>query len=313
MKHIVVLDSATMRGELLRPSFPHQWTDYPLSQAADVAARIRHAHYVITNKTPLEAASVRHAQNLELVAVAATGVDCVDLEACRAAGAAVCNVRDYASRSVAEHVLALILSLARGIVNHHQRTVGGEWANSPVFSPDMGQLRNINNMQLGILGAGALGRATAALATAAGLKTVFWQRDKEDELPRLPLPELLATSDIVSLHCPLTAATRNIINRDTLALMKPEALLINTARGALVDSAALVEALRQQRIGGAGIDVLAVEPPPTNEPLLACPHPQLIITPHVAWASEQALKLFHQQLRENIERFYDGMPQNILP
>lgn len=314
MKNIAVLDAATMRGELSRPSFPHRWIEYPLTSPRQTAKRIQNAHVVITNKTALRAEDIKRAENLELVAVAATGADIIDVGACKTKGAAVCNVRNYANRSVAEHVFALVFCLARGIVSHHRRTVAGEWTAGEVFSPDMGEITNVRGMQIGILGAGSLGKETAKLAAALGLKPVFWRRkNTEDGLPRLPLPELLAASDIVSLHCPAATETKNIINGETLAQMKPKALLINTARGALVDSSALANALRKNQIGGAGIDVLPEEPPPKNEPLLAPPvPPNLVITPHAAWAGRQSLKTFHAQLRENIECFYAGKPQNLL-
>lgn len=302
-----------MRGELARPSFPHEWISYPLTAPAETAVRIRNAHAVITNKTPIRREDIAAAAHLELIAIAATGADIIDIAACRAAGVAVCNVRNYASRSVGEHVMALILCLARGISDHHRRVISGEWANSPVFSPDMGKILNIQGMQIGIIGAGALGRETARLAESFGMRAVFLRRsDADDSLPRLPLSALLATSDIVSLHCPLTDDTRGIINRHTLAMMKPGAFLINTARGALVDSAALVDSLRRGALGGAGIDVLPVEPPPDDEPLLNCDLPNLLITPHVAWASVQSLESFHARLLDNIENFYRGTPQNLL-
>ncbi len=302
-----------MRGELSRPSFPHEWISHPLTSPGDTAARIRDAHAVITNKAPVRGEDLAAAANLELIAVAATGADIIDLAACRAAGISVCNVRNYASRSVAEHAMALILCLSRGVLEHHRRATSGEWAKSPVFSPDMGKISNIYGMQIGIVGAGALGRETARLAEALGMRAVFLRRGgANDSLPRLPLAELFATSDVVSLHCPLADDTRGFIGEKTLAMMKPGALLINTARGALVDSAALADALQRGALGGAGIDVLPEEPPPEDDPLLNCGLPNLIITPHVAWASAQSLRTFHSQLRDNIENFYRGAPQNIL-
>lgn len=313
MKTIVVLDAMTMRGELARPSFPHEWISHPLSKPAEVAARIRKAHIVVTNKAAVRAEDLAAAENLELIAVAATGADMIDLAACRAAGVAVCNVRDYASRSVAEHVMALVLCLARRILEHHRRTADGEWADSPVFSPDMGKILELRGMRIGIVGGGALGKETARLAEAFGMRASFLRRDGADDSPsRLPLGELLATSDVVSLHCPLTKETRGMIGEKTLAMMKPGAFLINTARGGLVDSAALADALRRGALGGAGVDVLPSEPPPKDDPLLTCGLPNLVITPHVAWASSRSLQLFHQYLLENIENFYRGAPQNLL-
>ena len=320
MKNIVVLDEMTMRGGMLRPSFPHRWTAHPQTSPGQVAERIQSAHIVITNKVPVAAADIRRAKDLQLVAVAATGVDNIALPACRAAGIAVCNVRDYASRSVAEHVVALLFALARGVVRHHQKTVAGEWSASPVFSPDMGSIQNVERMRLGVLGAGALGRATARLAKQIGMRPVFWRRTKNDAdvkigrtvFPRLPLSELLESSDAVSLHCPLTADSRHLINRAALAKMKPGAFLINTARGGLVDSAALAQSLRKNHLGGAAVDVLPSEPPPPNDPLLTLSHPNLIITPHIAWASRESLAVFHRQLRDNLEKFHAGRPQNLI-
>ena len=310
--NIVVLDAATLRGGLARPSFTHEWTEYERTETAETAERIREAHVVITNKSPINAEAIAGAEKLELIAVAATGVDIIDLPACRTANVSVCNVRRYANRSVAEHVMALILCLARGVCSHHQRVAAGEWAKSPVFSPDMGRINNIADMQLGIIGSGALGSATAALAESMGMRVFFALRDKPDDLPRLPLPQLLADSDVVSLHLPLTAETHHMFNRRTFAMMKPGALFINTARGGLVDSEALVEALTSGTLGGAGIDVLPKEPPAADEPLLSPNIPNLMITPHVAWASAQALAIFHRQLIDNIEKFYAGEPQNIV-
>ena len=312
MKNIVIVDMKTMRGELSRPSFPHQWQEYPLTTPEQTLLRIRDAHIVITNKVAIDAAAINNAHSLELIAVAATGTDAIDVPAARARGISVCNVRHYANRSVSEHVIAMILCLTRRILAHHQRTILGEWHDSDIFSPNMGAITNVQGMRIGIIGSGALGKATAILAEALGMTPTFWLRDQSDSLPRLPLPELLASSDIIALHCPLTDSTQHIINRDTLSMMKRGGILINTARGALVESAALVEALNNGRLGGAGIDVLDSEPPPADEPLLTCRHPNLIITPHVAWASEQSLQIFHQQIYENIEQFYKGTPQNCL-
>ena len=316
MKNIVVFDADTMRGELLRPSFPHRWTEWPLTKTIATAQnRVANAHILITNKSPVTADIIAAAPHLELIAVAATGVDCIDLAACRARGVTVCNTRNYANQSVAEHVIAFIFALARGVAEHHRRTMDGEWVKSAIFSPDMGEVREVANITLGIIGAGALGRATAALAEKVGMRVYYWQRDAapKDSLPRLPLAELLATADVVSLHCPLTAQTQGMFGQAEFAQMKRGAYFINTARGALVDSQALVEALTSGHLGGAAIDVLPTEPPPPHEPLLQCRHPRLLITPHVAWAGAQALRIFHQQIKENMEKFVAGAPQNIVP
>ena len=297
---IVVLDAATMRGEMLRPDFPHRWHTYPLTAPAETATRIRNAHIVITNKAPLCKDDINAAKNLKLIAVAATGMDNVDLQAAADAGVQVRNVREYANNSVAEHVLALVFALARGVVLYHAKVREGAWSKSPIFSPDWGRICDVRGRQIGIIGAGALGQAVAEHAAAVGLRPMFLLRDKKDSLPRLPLPKLLADSDIISLHCPLTPQTHQLINQETLAMMKPGAFLINTARGGLVQSAALVAALQSEHLGGAAIDVLPVEPPPADDILLNCRHPNLIITPHVAWAGEQSLAIFHRKLVQNL-------------
>lgn len=313
-KRIVVLDGDAMRGDLLRPLFAHKWMEHPLTRPEETAERIADAHVVIANKAIVSRAAVEAAGSLELVAVAATGTDNVDMDACREAGVAVCNVRNYANQSVAEHVIALIYCISRNIVSHHCQSMAGQWSESKVFSPDFGSISDVCGRTMGIVGAGSLGHSCAALAEAVGMSVFYMQRDgvPPDSLPRLPAREFFAKADVVSLHCPLTPETRHLIRRETLAIMKPGAILINTGRGGLVDSSALADALNSGHLGGAGIDVLPKEPPPTDDPILKCRHPGLIVTPHVAWAGENSLDAFRRQLCENIEKFYDGSPQNLL-
>ncbi len=310
---IVVLDAATMRGGLQKPSFPHEWIAYETTTPAQAPKRARKADIIVTNKAKISAACIRSAPRLKLICVAATGVDCVDIAECKRRKVRVCNVRDYAGRGVAEHVLMLILSLARNLPQYRERTLAGEWASSPVFSPQMGEIENMEGKQLGVIGGGALGRSVAALAECAGMRAVFLKRQRQaDDLPRAPWNTLLAESDIISLHCPLTENNRGLFGARAFAQMKPGALFINTARGGLVQNGALIHALKSGKLAGAGIDTLEKEPPPANHPLLVFRHPRLIVTPHIAWASRQSLREFRRQLLANMESFASGKLQNVV-
>ena len=275
--------------------------------------RIKNAHILIINKVVITAKDIAAAPHLKLIAITATGVNNINLEACKKHAVCVCNIRHYANRGLAEHTIGLIYALARGVVFHHNSSVAGQWKDGKVFSPDMERIYDIAGCQIGLIGSGASGRATAALAEKNGMCSVFLKSPrKQHGLKLMPLKKLLTTSDIISLHCPLIAQNAGIIGAEELALMKPEAFLINTARGALIDNKALAQALKKGLLGGAGIDVLEKEPPPKNHPLLRLKHPRLIITPHVAWASQKTLENMRLQLLANLEKFHAGQPQNVV-
>ncbi|MGI9264058.1 MAG: D-2-hydroxyacid dehydrogenase, partial [Gammaproteobacteria bacterium] len=268
-------------------------TLYGVTPCDLVASRIAEAEIVITNKLQLGRAELLQAQRLRLICLVATGTNNIDLAAAAEKGIGVCNIVGYCTASVVQHVWALILSLTQHLRDYEQLLKGGSWRDSAQFCMLDFPIRELDGKTLGIVGYGELGRAVARIGVAFGMQIVVAQRPGEQaveagEVNRQPLAKLLAQSDIVSLHCPLTEETRGLISRAELELMKPDALLINTARGGLVDPGALADALHQGRIGGAGIDVLTQEPPANGDPLLAGDIPNLIVTPHIAWAARTA-------------------------
>jgi glycerate dehydrogenase len=307
---IVFLDRATLAVPLRTPGFPHAWREYAATAEAQAAERLAGATIAIINKVPLRAATLEQLPDLKLIALAATGSDCVDKEYCRTHGIVVCNIRDYATDSVPEHVLALIFALRRSLVAYDRDLRRGKWQTIDQFCYFDHPIRGIAGSVLGIVGFGTLGRALADRARALGMEVIATGSRPADGL--VDLDALLRRSDIVSLHCPLTEATRGMINAKSLALMKPDAILINTARGGLIDEAALAEALRTGQIGGAGIDVLSEEPPKNGNILLDLDLPNLIVTPHIAWASEPAQQRLAEQLVGNLEAFAAGRPRNAL-
>lgn len=272
-----------------------------------VIERIGEREVVVTNKLRLGEAQFDAATNLRLVCLVATGTDNVDLDAAAARGIGVCNIEGYCTASVVQHVFALILSLNHHLSGYARRLQEGAWTSSPQFCVLDFRIREFAGKTMGIIGLGELGSGVARLAEALGMRVIAAQRPGGPPTPgRLPVDDLLTQADIVSLHCPLTPATRGLIGERELGLMKPEAFLINTARGALVDSAALASALRAGRLGGAGIDVLPQEPPVDGDPLLAADIPNLIITPHVAWAAVEARQRAIDEVAANIASFVAG-------
>lgn len=312
MRHsIVFLDRATLAVPLRPPAFPHDWRDYPATKTNQATDRLHGATIAVINKVQLRAATLAQLPDLKLIAMAATGSDCVDKDYCRAHGIAVCNIRDYATDSVPEHVLALIFALRRSLVAYDRDLRRGKWQTIDQFCYFDHPIRGIAGSTLGIVGLGTLGRALAERAKALGMEVIATGSKPGPGL--VPLDELLSRSDVVSLHCPLTDATRGLIDAERLRLMKPTAILINTARGPLIDEPALAAALKAGTIGGAGIDVLSEEPPKNGNVLLDLDLPNLIITPHIAWASEPAQQRLAEQLIGNLEAFAAGQPRNLLP
>ena len=278
---------------------------------AEVPARIAGCQVVLANKSVIDAATIAANPQLKLIALTATGVDNVDVPAARAAGVAVCNLRDYCTDSVAQHVFALLLALTHRVADYHALVAGGRWQAAGQFSVFPYPIRELRGRVLGIVGHGALGGAVAKIARAFGMQVEVANRPgSAPQQGRRDLDEMLPGLDVLSLHCPLTEATRGLISRERLACMKPDAVLINTARGALVDTRALAEALKAGRLGGAGIDVLEREPPPPDHPLLDPSIPNLILTPHVAWAAREARQRCLDELALNVESFLSGGRRN---
>lgn len=274
---------------------------------AQVAGRIDEAEIVLLNKFELTREHLSGARRLKLIALAATGTDNVDLAAARERGIGVCNVRGYCASSVMQHVWAMVLGLTQHVHEFTQLAKSGAWARSEVLTVLAHPIRELSGRTFGIVGWGELGRSAAKAAHAFGMQVVIANRPGgARHAERLDLDQLLATSDVVSLHCPLTAATRGMIGARELALMKPDALLINTARGGLIDGDALAAALRAGRLGGAGIDVLPQEPPVDGDPLLDPGIPNLLLTPHVAWAAREARQRCLDEIAANVRDFLGG-------
>jgi glycerate dehydrogenase len=311
---IIFLDRSTLKANLRPPAFEHEWRDYAETRPADVVEKLRDATIAITNKVPLREAQLSRLPDLRLIAVAATGLDIVDLDYCRQRGIAVANVRDYARHSVPEHALMLVLALRRSLIGYREEIQGGAWQSSSQFCLLDQEIEELHGATLGIIGYGVLGQAVEKLGLAFGMRVLISEhKDAPFVRPgRTGFEELLSVSDIVSLHCPLTEATRNMIGAVELRKMKRNALLINTARGGLVDERALAKALHSRLIAGAGFDVLSQEPPRDGNPLLDLNLPNFILTPHVAWASTSAMQTLADQLVDNIEAFVRGAPQNLV-
>jgi glycerate dehydrogenase len=309
---IVFLDRGTLGVPLREPNFPHSYTEYEATSPEQIVERLADADSAIINKVQVRAASLEKLPKLKMIAVAATGTDCVDKAYCKAHNIPVINIRNYAVNTVPEHTLALIFALRRSLIPYTLDVRKGKWQTINQFCYFDHPIRDISGSTLGLIGYGALGKSVATRAEALGMKVIA--TDVYDFPGKVDLDTILKESDIVSLHCPLTDGTRNIIGAAELKKMKKDAILINTARGGLVDEAALVDALKTGEIGGAGFDVLTVEPPKNGNVLLDLGHdiPNLIITPHVAWASHEAMTGLANQLVENIELWVAGTPRNLV-
>jgi glycerate dehydrogenase len=314
---VVFLDAETFPADIKLKafSFPHTLTVHGRSAPDQVAGRIADADIVITNKAPVRGDSLAGAPRVRLVAVAATGTDIVDVAACSARGIVVSNIRNYAIHTVPEHTFALILALRRSIVPYRASVAQGRWIDAAQFCYFDYPIRDLAASKLGIIGDGVLGTAVAAIARAFQMEVVFadYPERVRTDLPYAQLDEVLRQSDIITLHTPLLPSTRNMIDAAAFAKMERRPLLINTARGGLVDEKALGDALRSGQISGAGFDVATTEPPAMDHPLMKLLElPNFILTPHVAWASHEAIQSLADQLVDNIEAFERGSPVNVV-
>ena len=314
---VVFLDRDTLSPEttLRELGFPHELEVFDRTTAEQVAGRISDADIVITNKAPVREAALAGAKRLRLVAVAATGTDVVDVKACAARGITVSNIRNYAVNTVPEHTFALLLALRRSILPYRQSVARGRWREAAQFCYFDYPIRDLAGSTLGVIGDGALGKSVAKLGEAFGMKVLFSDYKGTTGMGPLytPFQEVLRVSDVITLHTPLMPSTRNLIGPAEFAMMEKRPLLINTARGGLVDEAALVVALRSGQIAGAGFDVVTTEPPPDDHPLVELLElPNFILTPHVAWASQEAIQGLADQLIDNVEAFWAGAPRNVV-
>jgi len=314
MEHIVFLERDSLDAQVRRPAFAHSWEEHGKLAAGEIVPRLQRATIAIVNKTALRAEAIGRLPALKLIAVAATGTDNIDLAACRQRGIVVSNIRDYAVHTVPEHAFALILALRRNLIAYREDVARGLWQKSEQFCLSSHPIHDLHGATLGIFGEGSLGQGVASLARAFGMRVLFADHapPKAAGIEFTPADKVLEESDVVSLHLPATPQTLNMIGASELARMKRGALLINTARGGLVDENALADALRRGIIGGAGFDVLSVEPPALGNPLLAADIPNFILTPHVAWASREAMQSLADQLIDNVEAFARGSPRNVV-
>lgn len=304
------LDRDDINFDALRSTLP-AWKFHSGTRPEETVERIRTAEIVVSNKVLLNRQTLEAASSLKLVCIAATGTNNIDLMAAKELGITVCNVTHYATPSVVQHVFSLILALNTRLLDYHQAVQSGHWNHSDQFCLLDFPIRELVGKTLGIIGFGELGKGVARAAECFGLQVLIAQRPGTDTRQgRLPLTELLPRVDILSLHCPLTEQTRNLIGARELALMNNDALLINTARGGIVDEPALAAALAGGVIGGAGIDTLTEEPPVNGNVLLDPGLPNLIVTPHIAWGSLSARQRLVDGVVANIQAFIANEPRN---
>ncbi|MDU9389943.1 2-hydroxyacid dehydrogenase [Pseudomonas japonica] len=317
MTHAVFLDHSSLDlGDLdlggLRDCFA-RFDVHPATAPEQIVERLRGASVAISNKVVLDATTIKACPELKLILVAATGTNNVDLQAAREQGIVVSNCQGYGTPSVAQHTLALLLALATRLPDYQQAVAAGKWAEAKQFCLLDFPIVELEGKTLGLLGHGELGGAVARLAEAFGMRVLLGQLPgrppRED---RLSLEELLPQVDALTLHCPLNDNTRHMIGAAQLALLKPGAFIVNTARGGLIDEQALADALRAGHLGGAASDVLSVEPPVNGNPLLAGDIPRLIVTPHSAWGAVEARQRIVDQLGENARAFLAGTPRRVV-
>ena len=317
---IVILDAATY-GDMSLELFTESWNCavHQVTAPAETIERIAGHTIAVTNKIAFDKTVLNstEADSLKLIAVAATGTDIIDKKEAAKRGVKVCNVPGYATQSVAQFTMALILELATRAAKYGDAVKAGEWQKSPVFSLLTFSNFELAGKKLGIIGYGNIGQAVAQMARGFGLEILIAAGPASaGPIPkdRLSVSDLLQQADIISLHCPLTPETKNLINDQSLALMKPTAFLINTARGALVDEAALIEALRNKRIAAAALDVISKEPPAADHPLIQATAEldNLLVTPHTAWSAREARQRLLVEVKANIDAFVRGEPRNLV-
>ncbi len=313
MSQLVFLDQATLPDVDLSSlqQLPLPIYCYPQTAPDDVLARLSDATVAIVNKVVLNAATLVQLPKLKLICVTATGVNNIDLAAARQAGITVCNARDYAKHAVPQQAMALLLGLFNQIAAYHQAVQQGAWSQSPQFCWLGYPIRQLAGLNFTVVGFGGLGQATAQLAAAFGMHILIAERPDAEVVRegRLSFQQALQQADVLSLHCPATVDNEHLLNAESLSWLKPTAVVLNTARGSLIDTKALAQALKNGRLAGAALDVLDIEPPPADHPLLQPDVPNLLISPHVGWASQQAMQQLVEQTADNIRSYFAGTPQ----
>jgi glycerate dehydrogenase len=317
MTRIVFLDRGTMGPieQLVRPAFAHEWIEYDRTRLDEVVERLDDCDIAISNKVSIRQDSIERLPRLKMIAIPATGYDAFDIDACAKRGIIVSNVRGYAVNTVPEHTFALILALRRSLAGFRRDVIAGKWQEADQFCLFSQPINDLAGAVLGIFGEGVIGQKVAKLGEAFGMRTLFGAHKGVSGLGPLytPFDEVLAAADVITLHCPLLPGTRNMLAMPEFRRMTKRPLIINCARGGLVDEADLVAALDLGLISGIGFDCLTSEPPQAGNPLLkVLDRPNVIVTPHVAWASMEAVRAVWQQLICHIENFHAGRPSNVI-
>ena len=328
-KRIVFLDRGTI-GPGVRiptPKFEHSWVDHARSKPSQILERLKNTDIAITNKAPVTASTIAQLPTLKMIAVAATGANIVDLDACKKHGIVVSNIRGYAQHTVPEHTFSMILGLRRNLFEYREQVNQGAWQASKQFCFFNRPMHDLHGATLGIIGTGSIACGVGQIAKGFGMTVIYHslsgresggESGSKSGLNDFPytlvdLETLLTTSDVVSIHCPLSDRSEHLINKQSLSLMRPDALLINTARGQIIDIDALAKALNDGEIAGAGIDVLDQEPPAADSTIMNLSKlPNCLVTPHIAWGSIEAMQTLCDQLTEIIEAFVAGKPINVL-
>lgn len=311
--NIAVLDGYTLNpGDLKWDALAAQGQVkiYDRSTDLEILDRVFAATAVLTNKARISRDCIQNSPDLKYIGVLATGFNVVDLEACRERGVSVTNIPLYGTASVAQLTFSLLLELVNGVGIHSASVLKGEWAKSLDFSYQLTPQIELDGLTLGVIGFGRIGQAVAKLGEAFGMNVIIHSRSHANDKKNVSLEDLFKSSDVVSLHCPLTPQTERIVNEDTIQLMKRSAFLINTSRGGLVDENALAKALQEGKIAGAGLDVLTQEPPTLPNPLLQTPN--TIVTPHIAWSTRSARARLLATAVENLRCFKEGHPINVV-
>lgn len=316
-KNIVFLERATVAPDVVirKPSFQHTWKDYDRTTPEQLVERLKDADIALVNKVKFQRPAIEALPKLKLIAVAATGTDNIDIAACKERGIIVSNIRGYALHTVPEHAFTLILALRRGLIGYRQDVVNGEWQKAAQFCFFNHPINDLHGQRLGIIGEGVIGQGVANIARAFGMQVMFAAHKGVQGLGPLytPWDEVIETSDVITLHSPLTPQTRNMIALPEFKRMKRNMVIVNTARGGLINEEDLATALREKLIAGAGVDVTSPEPPPRDSTLMKLLDlPNFILTPHTAWASHEAITSLCNQLIDNVEAFVAGKPRNIV-
>ena len=312
MKKIVFLDRDTFpkRISIPRPNFKNSWKDYSFTKKNEIVSRIKKAHIIITNKTQLNRSTLKYAKNLELIAITATGTNIIDLDYCKDKKINICNLRDYASISVAEHVFALILSLFKQLKGLEKDIKTNIWQKRKVFALLNRKINDLHDKNIGIIGKGSIGKQVKKIASSFNMNVQFFS---VRNFNKAQFKKFLSENDIITIHCPLDKNTLNLIAAKEFKMMKKSSIIINTARGGIINEKDLVNAIQKKMIGGAGIDVASIEPPKKSHPYYKIINKENFLwTPHTAWASDRTLNLAIKQLINNIDSFYKNKPKNLV-